>query len=304
MRRALTATLALLALAGCGAGPGEGAVGTSLVVTDGFGREELLRAEEPRTAGDETVMRLLQRNAPAVRTHYGGGFVQSIDGRAGGEEDGRRFDWFYFINGSEAEVGAAERKLREGDRIWWDRRDWSGAMGVPAVVGSFPAPFTTGVFGDRLPTRVECADPESAACDAVVQRLVDLDIVAAKGGLARNVAPETLRVVVGPWAAVRADRVLRQLERGPEITGVFARPAPDGRTFGLLDPSTRVVRRAGPGTGLVAATKIGVEQPVWAITGTDDAGVEAAAAALTEEALRNAYALVLERGRAEALPLP
>jgi hypothetical protein len=302
MRR--LAALGLLLLAGCGAGPGEGATGVSLVVTDDFGREELLRAEEPQVAGRDTVMRLLQRNADDVTTRYGGGFVQSIEGRAGGEEDGRRFDWFYYINGVLAEVGAAEREVREGDYVWWDRRDWSGAMGVPAVVGSFPAPFTTGVFGDRLPTRLECADPEGAACDAVQQRLVDLGVVAAKGGLARNLAGETLRVLVGPWSAVRQDRVLRNLEQGPDPSGVFVRAAPDGRSFSLLDATGREVRRAGPGTGLIAATKIAEEQPVWTITGTDEAGVAAAAEQFTEDALRNRFALVVEQGRTSSLPLP
>ena len=55
-------------------------------------------------------MRLLQRKYD-VKTRYGGGFVQEIDGVAGGREDGRRVDWFYYVNGIEATVGAAERRV-------------------------------------------------------------------------------------------------------------------------------------------------------------------------------------------------
>ena len=53
-------------------------------------------------------MRLLQSKYD-VKTRYGGGFVQAIDGARGREGDGRRVDWFYYVNGIEAPVGAAER---------------------------------------------------------------------------------------------------------------------------------------------------------------------------------------------------
>jgi hypothetical protein len=299
MRRALASLLAVAGvagLAGCGVGAGEEAAGTTLTVTDRFGAELLLDTDTPRSAGGDTVMRLLQRNAPEVVTRHGGGFVQSIAGRDGGRVDGRPVDWFLYVNGEASEVGAAAVRVREGDRIWWDRRDWGEAHGVQAVVGQYPAPFTSeNERGRRVPTRVECEDPESAACDAVVETLVDLGIPAAKGALARNLSAETLRVVVGTWSAVRADRALRQLERGPQISGVYARPRADGSAIALLDAQGRE-RGGGPGTGLVAATKTPDEEPVWTVTGTDIASVEAAARAFAEDALENRFAVAVQRG--------
>jgi hypothetical protein len=41
----------------------------------------------------------------------------------------------------------------------------------------------------------------------------------------------------------------------------------------------------------------------WLITGTDDVGVAAAAAALTEDQLRHHFALAIEAGRGVPLPL-
>ena len=35
---------------------------------------------------------------------------------------------------------------------------------------------------------------------------------------------EVLRILVGRWADVRKDIVARQLEEGPEVSGVFAKP--------------------------------------------------------------------------------
>ena len=111
-------------------------------------------------------MSLLMRNF-SVSTRYGGGFVQSIDGLAGGQEDGQPVDWFYYVNGVEASDGAAARNVHPGDRIWWDRHDWSVTDSIPAVVGSFPEPFLNGIGGKRLPVRIECASVGSDPCRTV-----------------------------------------------------------------------------------------------------------------------------------------
>ena len=53
------------------------------------------------------MIRFLDREAD-ITTRYGGGFVQSIDGLAGAGAGGRRYDWFFYVNGIESPVGAAE----------------------------------------------------------------------------------------------------------------------------------------------------------------------------------------------------
>jgi Domain of unknown function (DUF4430) len=300
---ALAALLGALAapLAGCGAGAGTAPAGTQLTVTQDFGSRTQHVFAAPKVSGQETVMRLLQRNAK-VTTRFGGGFVQSIDGVAGGRRDGRPVDWFYYVNGIEASEGAGAMRLHPGDRVWWDRHDWGAAMRVPAVVGSFPEPFVHGIAGKRLPVRVECADPAAPACDTVFKALSAQGVPAAKGGLRTAQAEESLRVVVGPWTAARDELALRQIEDGPARSGVYARPTPDGRRIRLLDATGRVTRTLGAGTGLVAAAREGDQPPVWAVTGTDAAGVQAAAGAFDERALRDRFAVAVAGGR--PLPLP
>jgi hypothetical protein len=302
-RAALAALLATLAalVSGCGAGPGKAPGGTRLTVTQDFGARAQRELEAPKVSGSETVMRLLQRNAK-VTTRFGGGFVQSIDGVAGGRRAGRPLDWFYYVNGVEASEGAAAMRLHPGDRVWWDRHDWGAAMRVPAVVGSFPEPFLHGIGGRRLPVRVECADPARPACDEVFRSLTALDVPAAKGGLRTAQTEETLRVIVGPWAAARDDRALRQVEAGPARSGVYARPSADGRRIDALDPRGRTTRVLGAGTGLIAAARAGDDPPVWAVTGTDAAGVDAAAKAFTERTLDRRFAVAVVGGRPVALP--
>ena len=300
---AIAVALALsLALAGCGLGAGDEPAGTKLTITRDFGARALRDLDAPKVGGDETVMRLLQRNAK-VSTRYGGGFVQSIDGLAGGRRGGRPFDWFYYVNGVEASRGAAATGLRPGDRIWWDRHDWSAAMRVPAVVGSFPEPFVHGIGGRRLPVRVECATPGSEPCKAVSKRLASYDVPVAMGGLLTAHVEETLRILVGPWTAVSADHAVDELEKGPAVSGVYARIAHDGRTIAALDPGGRTARTLGAGTGLVAATAVGDARPTWVVTGTDDAGVASAARAFEEGTLTNRFALAVSHDLPVALPV-
>src|SRR3954447_5893747 len=251
---ALVALLGALAapLAGCGAGAGSAPAGTRLTVTQDFGSRAGRVFTAPKVSGQETVMRLLQRNAK-VTTRFGGGFVQSIDGIAGGRRDGRPLDWFYYVNGIEASEGAGAMRLHPGDRIWWDRHDWGAAMRVPAVVGSFPEPFVHGAGGRRLPVRVECTDPEAPACDTVFKTLGALGVPAAKGGLRTAQTEQPLRVVVGPWRAARNELALRQIESGPARSGVYARPSADGRRIVTLDPRGRAAPTLTAGAGLGAA---------------------------------------------------
>src|SRR3954452_491466 len=180
MRLAALVALALCCAAfaaGCGLGAGPGEHDVRLTVTSWYGTRQLGEKDASQVAGSETVMRLLQRDFK-VKTRYGGGFVQSIDGLAGGEEGGRPVDWFYYVNGIEAGRGAAATRVREGDRIWWDRHDWGYAMRVPAVVGSFPQPFLNGIDGRRLPVRIECEETGGAACAEARKRFAAAGIPA------------------------------------------------------------------------------------------------------------------------------
>lgn len=298
---AVVGVVLLTGLGGCGLGAGAPVTDTRLTITRDFGQVEVERLDDPASAGADTAMRLLQRNAD-VETRYGGGFVQSIDGVAGGTRDGRTVDWFYFVNGVAPEVGATSYEVEKGDHVWWDHRDWSVTANVKAVVGTFPEPFVHGVEGDRLPVRVECPVEGDEACTLVRDRLVQAGVVPGSGGLRTSLARNTIRVVVGPWAAARADGGARRLERGPDTTGVYARPSADGRRITLLDAQGRETRTLGPGTGLIAATKIDDEAPLWVVTGTDEAGLRAAVGAFNEADLDRAFALVVTEGA--TIPVP
>jgi hypothetical protein len=295
--RASAALLAALAIGGCGLGAGSAPAHVSLLVTQGFGAQTLVSENAPRISGADTVMRMLERNAN-VTTSYGGGFVQSINGLAGG--GGR--DWFYYVNGVEASKGAAETKLHGGDHVWWDRHDWSATEDVPAVVGSFPEPFVDGYGGKRFPLRIECTQTTSKSCAAVEQVFAGYNIVASLGCLLCSEYNLSLRVLVGPYATFAADPAADLLARGVGASGVYARFVEHGSRLELLGQEGRVVRSAGAGAGLVAATRFMGQPPVWFVTGTDAAGVSAAVAAFNAATLDEHFAVAVIDGA--AIPLP
>ena len=150
MRRARALLAALLvaglapAAAGCGLGEGNERAGggaTCASRATSATRSSARRSLDSVREG-QTVMRML-RSEFDVNTRFGGRFVQSIDG-VQGQGAGGQVDWFFWVNGVEADKGAAEWEVLPGDRIQWDHRDWSAAMRVPAIVGAFPEPFATG----------------------------------------------------------------------------------------------------------------------------------------------------------------
>ena len=235
---ALVALACLLALAGCGLGAGATPGGVRLTVTRDFGTRVLHETAHPKISGQDTIMSLLLRNF-SVQSRFGGGFVESIDGASGGEARGQESDWFYYVNGVEAQKGAADTDAHRGDSIWWDLHDWTATQDVPAVVGSYPEPFLHGIAGKRLPVRVECARAAGAACQVVSSRLQQAGVPAATGALGAGGGPDLLRVLVGPWRELRLERQLQPLESGPRASGVYAKPNASGTELVLLDPDGR-----------------------------------------------------------------
>lgn len=302
--RAVVGAVVVLALAGCGPGGGDESAAPSdinVLITRDYGTTGVRDSDIGSLPAGETVMRLLERRYD-VETEYGGGFVDSLEGlSAGKDREGDPVDWFYYVNGIEAGSGAATTEVVTGDRIWWDRHDWSAAQRVPAVVGSWPEPFLLGVDGKRLPITIVCAG-EERSCDEVQTRLAEAGVEnIARSSIGATTGAKVLRLLVGPWEAIRADPAAQQLEDGPSASGVFARPAP-GKLEVLADDGS-VADTYTDAVGLVAATRFGEQQPTWFVTGTDDVGVAAAAAALQEDVLASRFAVAVVEGRGVALPV-
>jgi hypothetical protein len=160
VKRAVFAALALVLLPGCGherTGSGTAA----LWVTRDRGATVLSVRSVPAGL---TAMQALDRELD-LKTTYGGRFVQSIDGVKG--DASKEHDWFWFLNGIEADRSAADYRLHAGDVEWWDFRSWRGEMREPVVVGAFPEPFLHGYAGHVRPVAVRYAAGQRAGAEAI-----------------------------------------------------------------------------------------------------------------------------------------
>jgi hypothetical protein len=295
-RLAIAAAAALFcaAAAGCGLGAGEETGEVELRITRGGGAVEMLAPGYHEIRESDTVLRLTERNAE-VETRYGGGFVQSIDGVEGGREAGRLTDWFYSVNGVEVGTGAADYVLRDGERVWWDHREWNAAQRIPVNVGAYPEPLLNGYEGEEHPVALECF--AQAGCAELEERLAEDGIELSEP------APDSIRILAGPWDEVRDDPAARMIEEGPATSGVFATfiATRAGWSLSMLNPRGVEQERRLGGAALVAAVRIGEKPPVWVVTGTDDAGAERAMQLVDEEKLNGRYAV---GPQGVALPLP
>jgi hypothetical protein len=320
-----------LALAGCGLAVGSAPTGVQLLVTRGFGQVVVQRTTGLHASEGETVRSLLAANR-ALPSGSPGAPVTSVDGLSEGaaaaEADrvgagkaaadqaaadqaapdqtapDQAARWVYYVNGVQALKGPAHTEVHPGDHVWWDLHDASQAPATPAaIVGAFPQPFLNGIGGKRLPVRVECT-AVSYACGEVTATLRRFDVPAAITAVGSGGAPETLRVMVGPWKRIGGDLEAQSIARGPRASGVYARFSADGGQLTLLDAEGQPARTLGGGAGLVAATQAPKEAPVWVVTGTDEAGVALAARAFNRATLEDRFAVALQAGVATPLPVP
>jgi uncharacterized protein DUF4430 len=323
-RRGSAVAIALLlgaavVAAGCGLGPGDKVGTVDLTVTREFGAVKVDSSSGEANESD-TVMRFLEGEVDELETRYGGGYVKSIDGLEETQHDGHPYDWFFYVNGVESPVGAAGVSLKGGERIWWDIHNWSATEHVPAVVGSWPAPFTTGWEGHEPVVAVEC-EGGGDACGTVREALEGEGVKIASGS-----PKDAIRVLVGPWAKLRSDPAAALIEDGPAESGVYAEfeagggAADEASAGGAkggdpgsssaggwelvgLDENGAKARTFGAEAGLVAATRHFEGPPVWLVTGGTAGAVRSAAAALDTDDLRDHYAVESEAGTVTPLPL-
>src|ERR1700760_2480101 len=260
-----------LAAAGCGLGPGSKVGSVDLTVTRDFGAKKLVETSGEANESD-TVMRFLEGETE-IETRYGGGYVKSIDGLEESNRGGHPYDWFFWVNGVISPTGAAEVALEGGEKVWWDIHDWSASEGSPAVVGSWPAPFTTGWEGHEPVVEVEC-EGGGAACGMVTKALEGEGGKVASGD--GTGSKSAIRVLVGPWSQIQSDAAAGLVDKGPGESGVYAEfEASQGseRLIGLDEDGTKA-RTFGANAGLVAATRHFEGPPMWVVTGSTTSAVE------------------------------
>ena len=265
-------------VAACGssaAAPPSGPRAAIVTVTRGFGQRTLSAA---RAAPGQSALMALRRVAH-VSTSYGGRFVQAIDGLAGDRSHGMA--WLYFVNGVQANVGAADYTLHPGDTEWWDYRYWNDLIQVPVAIGAWPDPFVHG-YGGKRPA-VSVTGPACAARLATALRTAGAHVVGRSSPF--SVRVETFaRASAALSAGVWQGRGLTVSLAGSRVM-VYR-----GQAGQRPDPAAHAVIAAyqpGPATGTSAEL---------IVAGDTQAAACAAATTLAERpaSVRDAYAVALD----------
>ena len=195
--------------------------------------------------GGETVMRQLQRkfdgrDALRRRLRAGDRRRRAAGGAAAGRSTGSTTS-----TGSRPDTARPRASSSPATASGGTTTTGAAAMRVPAVVGSFPEPFLSGAAGQ--------ADPGAGRLRGGRAARVPRGARAARGGgregrrlrarSARAPGRACCALLVGTWSEVRVDPTARRIEKGPKVSGVFARPARDGRARSSC--STRAASRCG-----------------------------------------------------------
>ncbi len=117
-----------------------------IIVSLYYGKETILKKE---VKSGQSVLDALKAVAN-VSTSYGGAFVSGINGIYSDSQ--KKMDWFYYVNGILANVGAASYILHGGDVIRWDYHHWTSFNMLNAELADFPYMFTNGYEGRVYPT--------------------------------------------------------------------------------------------------------------------------------------------------------
>ena len=114
-----------------------------MIISLNFGEKEFLKKV---VSPGESVLDGLKSIAN-VSTAYGGKFVTGINNITSDPENHR--DWFYYVNGILANVGASDYIIKKGDVVRWDYHSWDKLSFVSAEIMDFPSMFTHG-YGKNI----------------------------------------------------------------------------------------------------------------------------------------------------------
>ena len=222
---------------------------------------------------DETVMRMLEsKRAGEDALRRRASCSRSTAWRA--RPPSGASDWFYFVNGVEAIRGRGRvRRSRRATCVQWDYRHWDATMHIPAIVGAYPGAVPVAASGGkRLPGAGGVRRRRAAR--RARRRSSDWTTRVSQPAPERSAARRDREGRCGCGGALAGVQELHGAvasSEGPAVRqrGVRARSASRATRSRSRTSSGKAVRPAPPGTGLVAATALEGNAPVWLVTGLD-----------------------------------
>ncbi|MDI6873757.1 DUF4430 domain-containing protein [Candidatus Solincola sp.] len=311
---ALAAMVAFFLVRGCSFMPWNRSgreVEVRVTVTRDFGtvalKDENIRLEEGGSAMDAL------REVAEVETAYSGGFIQGIDGLRSRYDSllggGEKVDWFFYVNGHMADMGADSYEVRDGDWLVFDYHTWDYSTFTPFLAGCFLQAFRNG-YGGRVPESIVILNPpgDEEQAEEVAAILEEQGLTCENRLLGEHWVPreDEYAVVVGTWKELENNPYLREAQSNASRLGLYAYF--EGGELKLAGPGGEVAEVLSGSAGLLEGTgpRLGDGRSALLVSGLDEEGLQAAVEALrvlAAEGGRPVTALAALPGR-EPLAVP
>ena len=260
-------------------GPGESAEGTAdLTVTRDYGAERCSRTTVERPAESDTVMRVLDREAEHRRPATAAASCSRSTGSRAHARTAAASTGSSTSTGSSRRSAPPRSRVRGGDRIWWDYRDWTDGDARPGRGRLVARAVRPGVA--RAASRSRCgstAPADQKPATRSRRRLDDAGVEAMGVGCdERRVSAgrsgcSSVPGSCGRCATTRASRIA-----GPAQAAACSPLRARGTAAGELVGPRR--RRRVPASAWAPAPAWSPRcgrartRPTWVVTGTDDDG--------------------------------
>lgn len=280
-----------------------------LIISKDFGREIILN-ETVEFEKYWTVLDALDSKVE-IATDQGGGFISAINGHESHSKGGsaNRLDWFYYVNGICADVGALDYDLNDGDVVWWDYHEWKSMDATNStVVGLYPEPFVHGYRGKVSPTTIMCSEKNKKLANTLLETLVEegvetIGISQIENSIIEN--REGPLIVIGEWKELSEFEYIKKLNEAYERNGTYIHY--DENNLELMDSGNekKLYLHEVSGSIMSHGDGLGDENPLWIISGTDTIGLEKAIKLLIENSdnIYGTYSIAIEDNETFSLPL-
>ena len=265
----------------------------------------LFSKKVPLREGD-SVLDLLRRHTE-IQTAHAGAFVAQINHIP--EEVGMPsdFEWFYYVNGILASIGALGYYPKTGESIWWDYHRWKTGIYVSAVVGQFPEPFRSGYQGEIRPTQIVYAPGLEDEAKQLLAALLKSGVNEVEAKPLQDQIPEDTShyyIVLAPWDAFAQSSRIQFALKEPAKSGFHVRFKEDGSLLATSVKEDHSI--SGKTLGFILALNPMFQtSPLWLVSGNNLSSVKAVNQLLlaSPSKLEHYAAVVLADGRLINVPL-
>ncbi|SHK22688.1 DUF4430 domain-containing protein [Tepidibacter formicigenes] len=299
------AIILTFSLIGCSDTSVSGNENINLIVSKDFGNEQIYD-EELGFKKDTSVMEVMEENLE-IETAYGGGFISSINGiKSGftGSKNKKKLDWFYYVNGNLAQVGADDYYLNPGDSVIWDYHDWSNEMYISSIIGAYPKNFTNGYEGNILKAEIRYSKEFKEDSEKLLEFLKEkgLEHSEQKKLDEKDIENEEVNtIVIGKWDEVSKISYISDIYNSKN-NGMFFKIENKVKALNYNKEISKEYEKAAV---IVAIPKgYGTGSNLWIITGNDEQSIKDAVAILykTPEKIKGMFSAVISGNRVINIP--